>query len=105
MSGNVLSIITDRCQGGSSLSDGSLELMVQRRLLRDDNRGVGEPLNEPGLDASGDGLVVRGVHRVSISSSANAGRARRSAVASSLHAPLWFAAPLTTPDVPTWLSK
>ena len=103
MSGNVLNIITDRCQGGASLSDGSLELMVQRRLLRDDNRGVGEPLNEPGLD--GNGLVVRGVHRVSISSAANAGRARRSTVATSLHAPLWFAAPLTTPDVPAWLSK
>ncbi len=32
--------------GGASLDDGQLELMVHRRLLYDDSRGVGEPLNE-----------------------------------------------------------
>ncbi|XP_033709972.1 lysosomal alpha-mannosidase [Tursiops truncatus] len=58
--GNVqLTVLTDRSQGGSSLSDGSLELMVHRRLLRDDARGVGEPLLE-----EGSGLWVRGRHLV-----------------------------------------
>eukprot|EP00123_Amoebidium_parasiticum_P018535 comp24234_c1_seq1/m.44725 comp24234_c1_seq1/g.44725 ORF comp24234_c1_seq1/g.44725 comp24234_c1_seq1/m.44725 type:complete len:1042 (-) comp24234_c1_seq1:530-3655(-) len=51
-------IVTDRTFGGSSLNDGNLEVMIHRRTLRDDNRGVGEPINEPGLQNSG-GLVVR----------------------------------------------
>jgi hypothetical protein len=105
VTGNVLSIVTDRSQGGSSMSDGSLELMVQRRLQNDDNRGVGEPLNETGLNANGVGLVVRGVHRVCLNTAAKAGHERRMAVAHSMHGPWWSAAPLTTPDVPTWLSK
>eukprot|EP01083_Nonionella_stella_P119726 358132_1 len=41
-----LTVLTDRSQGGSSLKDGSIELMVHRRTLKDDGRGVGEALNE-----------------------------------------------------------
>ena len=59
-----MSIAVDRTQAGASLMDGALELMVQRRILADDNRGVGEPLNETGLD--GKGLRVRGFHFVQI---------------------------------------
>ncbi|XP_047387943.1 lysosomal alpha-mannosidase isoform X1 [Sciurus carolinensis] len=54
-----LTVLTDRSQGGSSLTDGSLELMVHRKLLKDDDRGVGEPLLE-----KGSGEVVRGRHLV-----------------------------------------
>ncbi|XP_031623847.1 lysosomal alpha-mannosidase-like isoform X1 [Contarinia nasturtii] len=50
-------ILTDRSQGGSSLTDGSIELMVHRRLLHDDAFGVGEALNET---AFGKGLIARG---------------------------------------------
>ncbi|XP_032991035.1 lysosomal alpha-mannosidase isoform X1 [Rhinolophus ferrumequinum] len=58
--GNMqLTVLTDRSQGGSSLKDGSIELMVHRRLLRDDGRGVGEALLE-----KGSGSWVRGRHLV-----------------------------------------
>ncbi|KAG5331257.1 MA2B1 mannosidase, partial [Acromyrmex charruanus] len=54
-----LNILVDRAQGGSSLEDGDVELMLHRRLLKDDAFGVGEALNET---AFGEGLVVRGTH-------------------------------------------
>ena len=80
-----LCVLTDRAQGGTSLRDGELELMVSRhssfssdytfrsvlfytndrprqihrRLLKDDAFGVGEALNET---AYGEGLIVRGQH-------------------------------------------
>ncbi|CAH1405830.1 unnamed protein product [Nezara viridula] len=54
-----VTVITDRTQGGSSLADGELELMVHRRLTHDDAFGVGEALNET---AFGEGLIVRGSH-------------------------------------------
>ena len=41
-----LSVLTDRAQGCSSLADGELELLAHRRLLTEDQRGVGEALNE-----------------------------------------------------------
>lgn len=79
-------MVTDRSQGGGSIHNGSLELMVQekhillfvnkhrhtnltlalapppqlhRRLLYDDVRGVAEPLNETS-EIFPEGLVVRG---------------------------------------------
>ncbi|XP_058452839.1 lysosomal alpha-mannosidase-like isoform X1 [Malaya genurostris] len=56
-----LAVLNDRAQGGSSLEDGSLELMVHRRLLHDDAFGVDEALDE---QAYGKGLVARGKHYV-----------------------------------------
>ncbi|XP_075989719.1 lysosomal alpha-mannosidase-like isoform X1 [Anticarsia gemmatalis] len=58
-----MTVLTDRSEGGSSIVEGEIELMVHRRLLWDDAFGVGEPLNET---AMGSGLVVRGKHRVLI---------------------------------------
>ena len=70
-----LSVLVDRTQGGSSLIDGSIELMAQRRTLADDARGVDEPLNEtdggvtpypPYGNATrwGEGMIVRGTYRI-----------------------------------------
>ncbi|KER25430.1 hypothetical protein T265_07111 [Opisthorchis viverrini] len=46
----ALAVYTDRPQGGSSLEQGQLELMVHRRLVRDDGLGVNEALMEQGVD-------------------------------------------------------
>ncbi|CAG5074046.1 Similar to MAN2B1: Lysosomal alpha-mannosidase (Macaca fascicularis) [Cotesia congregata] len=54
-----ISVLNDRAQGGTSMVDGELELMLHRRLLNDDAFGVGEALNET---AFGYGLVARGSH-------------------------------------------
>ncbi|XP_050297666.1 lysosomal alpha-mannosidase-like [Anthonomus grandis grandis] len=54
-----VAILNDRSQGGSSLAEGEIELMVHRRMLKDDNKGVDEPLNETEF---GQGIVARGQH-------------------------------------------
>ncbi|KAL0397205.1 UNVERIFIED_CONTAM: putative alpha-mannosidase [Sesamum calycinum] len=41
-----LSVLVDRSVGGSSITDGEVEIMLHRRLLYDDGRGVAEALNE-----------------------------------------------------------
>jgi len=51
-----LAVLNDRAQGGSSLYDGVVELMVHRRLLHDDGFGVSEALNET--------VTARGHHYV-----------------------------------------
>ena len=43
-----MTVLTDRSEGGTSMIDGSLELMLHRRLLYDDGFGMEEALNEPG---------------------------------------------------------
>lgn len=73
-----LTVLTDRAQSATgSVRDGELEIMVHRRLLKDDDRGVGEPLNETeaispyvGKNQAkplGPGLVVRGQHKLLVS--------------------------------------
>ncbi|KAI7688348.1 Lysosomal alpha-mannosidase [Sarcoptes scabiei] len=52
-----MTILPDRSEGGSSMTDGTIEMMLHRRLLFDDGYGMDEALNEPGL-------VVRGKHRL-----------------------------------------
>lgn len=61
-------VVTDRAQGGSSLKDGQMELMVHRRLLKMASADLLEPVNEI---SEGRGLVVRGKHRLLFSNSKN----------------------------------
>ncbi len=58
-------MLTDRAQGGASLASGELEIMVHRRTLFDDWRGVAEPLNETMqgcMNCQSVGLIARGKH-------------------------------------------
>ncbi|XP_044269680.1 lysosomal alpha-mannosidase-like [Tribolium madens] len=52
-----VAILNDRAQGGSSLQNGAIELMLHRRLLKDDAKGVEEPLDD---EEFGQGVVARG---------------------------------------------
>ncbi|KAL3066290.1 hypothetical protein OYC64_016277 [Pagothenia borchgrevinki] len=71
-----LTVVTDRSQGGGSIHNGSLEIMLHRRLLYDDVRGVAEPLNETS-DIFPEGLVVRGVVLLSLQPPPRAADAHR----------------------------
>ncbi|KAL4512875.1 hypothetical protein ABPG72_017560 [Tetrahymena utriculariae] len=59
-----ISLVNDRSQGGTSLKEGQLELMIHRRLLCDDARGVGEPLNETEPYNNNTGLTQRVRHYI-----------------------------------------
>jgi len=86
-SGLAIAVATDRSQGGASLQAGNMELMVHRRTLADDWRGVDEPLNETDIGMSpyppfgnatrrGNGVVVKGTHYIRIGEDGGAGLAR-----------------------------
>ncbi|CAH1794207.1 unnamed protein product [Owenia fusiformis] len=68
-------VLNDRSQGGGSIQDGNLEIMLHRRLLHDDSLGVGEPLNETGV--AGNGLVVRGKHYVYLGDKSSSAKLHR----------------------------
>lgn len=74
-----LSVLVDRSVGGSSILDGQIELMLHRRLLHDDSRGVGEVLNETVCVADDcRGLTVQGKLYVRIDPSGDGAKWRRS---------------------------
>ena len=54
--------MNDRAQGGSSLKDGHIEFMQQRRIPADDGRGMGEYVNE--TDQYGHGIRVPATYYV-----------------------------------------
>ena len=69
-----LTVLTDRSHGSGSIHDGSLEIMLHRRLLYDDGFGVGEALNESAYDQD---LVIRGRHVLIVESPASSARIHR----------------------------
>ncbi|KAL2533932.1 Glycosyl hydrolase family 38 protein [Abeliophyllum distichum] len=74
-----LSILVDRSVGGSSIVDGQVELMLHRRLIYDDGRGVDEALNETVcvLDKC-TGLTVQGKYFIRFDPLGEGSRWRRS---------------------------
>ena len=99
-----LAVITD-VQGGSSLKDGEIEIMVHRRIQVDDSRGVQEPLNETMCGCNeGDGgcecagLTMRGRHLLVFDTIENTNELRRQLI-EELNFPPTYA--FTTDDVST----
>ncbi|KAL6067304.1 carbohydrate binding [Balamuthia mandrillaris] len=77
-------VTSDRSQGVSSLADGELEVMLHRRLMVDDNRGVNEALNED--------TAIRAIHRLFVGPSYDTAQfQRQSALLLNNPCLLWFA--------------
>lgn len=90
-----LNVVTDRAQGAASLEDGQIEVMVHRRLLADDGKGVGENLNEtesfysPATQNEHTrGLIVRGNFFLNVDSAAEGMRSIRSKMEKQFFTPL-----------------
>ncbi|PKI59892.1 hypothetical protein CRG98_019665 [Punica granatum] len=86
------SVLVDRSVGGASIKDGEVELMLHRRMLQDDARGVGEALDE--TDCIGNdtcqGLTVRGNYYISIDKS-GAGAPWRRRTGQEIYSPIILA--------------
>jgi hypothetical protein len=72
------SIVTDRAQGVASLADGQVEVMLHRRLLTDDAKGVDQHLNETETFVNPltkkevtTGLIVRGNLYINVDTAAD----------------------------------
>ncbi|XP_030485943.2 alpha-mannosidase [Cannabis sativa] len=86
-----LSVLVDRATGGASIADGQLELMLHRRMIKDDSRGVGEALDERVcVEDTCEGLTVRGNYYVSINQP-GAGASWRRTTGQEVYSPLLLA--------------
>ncbi|KAL5581468.1 hypothetical protein UlMin_013910 [Ulmus minor] len=90
-SSSELSVLVDRSVGGSSLVDGQIELMLHRRLIHDDIRGVGEVLNETVcLRDKCEGLTIQGKFYVKVDPLGEGAKWRRTA-GQEIYSPLLLA--------------
>ena len=98
-----LAVVVDRSQGGSSLANGCVEIMIHRRTLTDDARGVGEAMNETvgGMtpyppygngERVGDGIIIKAKHRVMIGKGNAGASLARSQMDAAFAEPLVFVA-------------
>ncbi|KAH6810146.1 Glycosyl hydrolase family 38 protein [Perilla frutescens var. frutescens] len=98
-----LSVLVDRAVGGSSLIDGQIELMLHRRLLRDDGKGVAEALNETVcIDNQCKGLTIQGKYYYKIDPLGEGAKWRRSA-GQEIYSPFLLA--FSEQDKDTWMSS
>ncbi|KAL2939654.1 hypothetical protein RDABS01_033812 [Bienertia sinuspersici] len=98
-----LSVLVDRAVGGSSIMDGQIELMLHRRLLHDDARGVGEILNETvcALDDC-KGLTIKGKYYIRIDPIGEGAKWRRT-FGQEIYSPLIMA--FAQQDEDDWMSS
>ena len=64
ITGLQMTVMNSHTQGGSSLKQGRIELMQNRRISSQDNRGMIEPLDE--LDEDGNGITVPATYFVQL---------------------------------------
>ncbi|KAL5717332.1 alpha-mannosidase [Ranunculus cassubicifolius] len=94
------SVLVDRSVGGSSLEDGQIELMLHRRFLHDDTRGVGEVLNETVCILKNcTGLTIQGKYYFKIDPLGGGAKWRRS-VGQEIYSPFLLA--FTEQDGDDW---
>ncbi|CAL5197469.1 unnamed protein product [Lathyrus oleraceus] len=100
------SVLVDRATGGSSIKDGEVELMLHRRLLNDDGRGVGESLHEDVCtqdpNVTCEGLKVRGNYYISLDNVGAGSRWRRT-TGQEIYSPLLLA--FTHENAENWKSS
>ncbi|XP_043950322.1 lysosomal alpha-mannosidase-like [Drosophila biarmipes] len=81
-----LVLLNDRSQGGASLEDGALEMLIHRRHLFNDGGGVGEALNETQF---GKGLIARGKLYLLLDSVEDGDTVRERKAEKELFLPFW----------------
>ena len=98
-----LAVVVDRSQGGSSLANGCIEIMIQRRTLSDDARGVAEAMNETvggmtpyppygNAERIGEGVVIKAKHRVMVGKGNTGASLARSQMDEAFSEPMVFCA-------------
>ncbi|KAG1370202.1 alpha-mannosidase [Cocos nucifera] len=98
-----LSVLVDRSVGGTSILDGQIELMLHRRLLHDDGRGVAEALNETVcINDKCEGLTVQGKFYLRIDPLGEGAKWRRS-FGQEIYSPLLLA--FSEQDGGNWTSS
>ncbi|KAI3929113.1 hypothetical protein MKW92_027696 [Papaver armeniacum] len=85
------SVLVDRATGGASIKDGEIEIMLRRRMIFDDSRGVGEALDETVcVDDTCEGLTIRGTYYMNINQLGTGQRWRRT-TGQEIYSPLLLA--------------
>ncbi|CAA0824595.1 Glycosyl hydrolase family 38 protein [Striga hermonthica] len=98
-----VSVLVDRAVGGASLLDGEIELMLHRRLINDDSRGVGEALNEEVcVRDSCKGLTAQGKYYLKIDPRGEGAKWRRE-FGQEIYSPLLLA--FSEEDRNSWMSS
>ncbi|XP_009386958.2 alpha-mannosidase isoform X1 [Musa acuminata AAA Group] len=98
-----LSVLVDRAVGGSSIQDGEIEIMLHRRLLFDDSRGVGEALDEQVCVSNAcEGLTARGNYYISVNKFGSGAYWRRTC-GQQIYSPLLLA--FSQEDEESWKSS